>query len=112
MSALMCQNPEASTEKTLHECVEKPEAGSYRCGWDILWRHEAIEEVKGSGQRDHIPSDIVEARGTGSFKAMFGNGLVDIIDGIVRNFERVPICVDQRALFGGFSSRGNVCGVD
>jgi hypothetical protein len=95
----MSQHPETRAKKTLHKGIEKPKNSSEGRRWDVLRCQKAIEEVEGDGQGDHVPSDIVETSGGRSLETVLGDGPVDIANGIIRDLERVAICVNQLLLF-------------
>lgn len=98
MSTLVGQDPQSSAEETLDHSVQKPETSPERGGRNDFGRDETIEEVEGSGQRDDVSSDIVKACGGRPLKAMLGDGFVDVTNGIIGDFEGIPICVHELRL--------------
>lgn len=100
MPALVGQDPQSGAEETLDHRVQKPETSPERSGRNDFGGDETIEEVEGGGQRDDVSSDIVEASGGRPLKAMLGDGFVDVTNGIVGDFEGIPICVHELRLLG------------
>lgn len=54
-----------------------------------------MEEVEGGGQAGDIAENVVEALDGRAFETMLGNGIVDVLDGVVGDLELVPVGVDQ-----------------
>lgn len=93
------QHPQASTEETLHNGVQKPETSSQRGRWDRFWRDESVEEVEGGRQRDDVSCNIVETSGRRPVETTLGDGIVNVFDGVIWDLEGVAIGVNQLLLF-------------
>ncbi|KAK5635523.1 hypothetical protein RRF57_011235 [Xylaria bambusicola] len=89
VAALVSQNPHTGAEQTLDKCVEGPEQGPHGRRGDVLWGHVVVEEVEGGTQTHNVAGNIVEARGGGSLIAVLGDGITNILDGVVGDFEFV-----------------------
>ncbi len=104
VAALVGQHPHAGAEQTLGEGVEGPEQGTQGRGRDVLGRHVGVEEVEGGAEAGDVAEDVVEARGGGALVAVLGDGIADVLDGVVGHLELVAVCVDELAkggLLGG-----------
>ena len=95
VSAFVGQDPQSSTEKSLHERVDSPQTCSYRHRWYIHRSDEAIREVEDRGQGKDVPHDIAKAPQRGSFETVFGYSFANVLDGVVWEFEGVAKCVDE-----------------
>lgn len=98
VAALVGQDPEAGAEEALHDGVQAPEGEAERVRGDVLWRDKVVEEVEGGGEAGHVAEDIAHALDTISLEAVLGDGVADVLDGVVRDLEGVAVRVDQLAV--------------
>ena len=56
-----------------------------------------MEEVEGGREADHVPQDVAHAAQAGPLEAVLGNGIADILDGVVGNLEFVAVRIEQGA---------------
>lgn len=111
VTTLMCNDPKASAEETLENSVEGPQTSTGRLGGDVLRRHIVVENVEGGGEAQGIAEDISVALEGRTLEAVPGDGIMDLLDGEVRNSELVAVRVEETAvlgfgLCGGFRLRG------
>lgn len=98
VAALVCKNPETSSEKPLDDGVDSPQRSTNWCEGDVLWSHEVVEKRECDGETADISSDVSQATKTGALEAVLRNGISDIVDSIVWKLELVAICVQQLAI--------------
>lgn len=98
VATLVSKDPEASTEKTLHDSVGSPEHHSRWVRRNVFGCAEGVEEVEGGCQRNDIACNIVKASCGGAFEAVLRNGVAELLDGEVGQLELVAVCVDQPPL--------------
>lgn len=103
VTALVCQHPHAGAEEALDEGVEGPEKGAGGRRGDVLGRHIGVKEVEGRAETGDVPEHIVKAGDGGALIAVLGNGISDILDGVVGHLELVSIGIDELAE-GGLAS--------
>jgi signal transduction histidine kinase len=99
MAALVSHDPQTSAEAALDEGVGCPQSSAERCRRDILSCEEAVGEVEGGSQREHVSSNIVQSRSSRPLEAVLGNSLVNVADGVVGYFKLVAVRVDQLGHF-------------
>jgi hypothetical protein len=95
VTALMGDDPEAGAEEALEDAVQTPEDGPRRLGGDVLGGHEVVGEVEGGGKAGHVPEDVGPATDGGPLEAVLGDGIADVLDGIVGRGEGVAVGVDE-----------------
>lgn len=98
VTALVGKDPETSTKETLHEGVKAPKNEADWVGGDSLGGDKVVEECKGSGEASHVPQDVSQTEEAITFEAVLGNGISNILDGVVGNLKGVAISVDQLAI--------------
>lgn len=98
VAALVGQDPEAGAEEALHEGVQAPEGEAERVRGDVLWRDEVVEEVECGGEAGHVTEDIAHALDTITLEAVLGDGVADVLDGVIWDLEGVAVRVDQLAV--------------
>lgn len=98
VTALVGKDPETSTKETLHEGVEAPKDEADWVGGDCLGGDEVVEEGKGSGEASHVAQDVSQTEEAVTFEAVLGDGISDILDGVVGNLKGVAISIDQLAI--------------
>lgn len=98
MSALVGEHPNTGSEETLHHGVKTPKRSTdWSLGY-VLGGHVCVEDVEGRAQENQIAENVVESLGGRSFEAVLRNGLVDILDGVVRDSELVAIGIHEFAV--------------
>ena len=98
MAALMGKNPETGSEEALEEGVRTPEDDAGRLGGDEFGSDIVVPEVKGGGEEDHVAEDIAHAADVGPLKAVLGDGVADVLDGVVGHLELVAVRVNELAI--------------
>lgn len=98
MAALVSQDPETCSKETLEESVQTPEDEADWVRWDGLGSDKVVEEVEGGGQASAVTEDIAQTKKTVALKTVLGNGIPNILDGVVRDLERVAIRVYQLSI--------------
>lgn len=97
VTALVGQNPDASAEQTLENGVQSPQSRADGKGRDVLGGHKVVEDVKGRGQVEDVTGDIRQTLDGGPLEAMLGDGIADILDGVIGDLELVAKGIDQLA---------------
>jgi hypothetical protein len=103
VAALVGENPHAGADETLDDGVHGPEGHAGGEERHCLRGDIVVEKVKDRGQDGHVTEDIVQTGGSGAVEAVSGDGIADLLDGIVGDLELVAICVEHLAglLFRG-----------
>lgn len=103
VTALVGKDPETSTKETLHEGVQTPENEADGIGRNCLGGDKVVKEGEGGSEASHVTKDISHAEETITLEAVLGDGITDVLDGVVGNLKGVAIGVDQLAvvLLGG-----------
>ena len=101
MATLVGNDPETGAKETLDEGVHGPESSAGGERGDVLGRHVCVEDVEGGGEAGNISQDVSPASEGGALEAVLGNGIVDVLDGVVGRGEVVAVCVDETAKVGG-----------
>ena len=60
VSALVGQNPDASTEQALEHSVQCPQSRTDRQRWNVLGGHIVVENVEGGAQVKYIPGNVCQ----------------------------------------------------
>lgn len=89
------QHPETRAKATLSEGVEGPQGGSERIRRHVLGRAVRVEEVEGASEESDVPSNVAQSSETRPLVAMLGNGVADVIDGVIWQLKFVAICVHK-----------------
>lgn len=97
VATLMGKNPEAGAKETLEHRVNGPEASASRLRGNVLWRYVVVENVKCGREEDHVTGNIAQATDSRAFEAVLWDGIVDVLDGEVRNLKGVAVRVDKFA---------------
>lgn len=115
VAALVGKNPETGTDKTLDDGVESPQTPTDAVRGNVLGSDKLVEEVESADQGDDVTGNVVEAGGSRTLKAVLGNGVSDVVDGVVGHLELVAVSVNQLfrrlllvVILG--SERGEGCG--
>lgn len=98
VAALVGKDPETGAEEALEEGVRAPEDDADGLGGDELGRDIVVPEVKGGGEEDHVAEDIAHAADVGPLEAVLGDGIADVLDGVVGHLELVAVRVDELAV--------------
>lgn len=64
----------------------------------MLWRDKVVEEVECGGEAGHVAEDIAHALDTITLEAVLGDGVADVLDGVIWDLKRVAVRVDQLAV--------------
>ena len=91
MTALVCKNPDTSTEKTLKESVASPESSTDRHAWYRLGSDVVVEDVECGRQAGDVASDVGHASDGGSLEAVSRDRVTKLLDGVVRDDELVAV---------------------
>ena len=105
VTAFVCQNPEACTKESLHEAINCPQGNSHRQRGNGFWRYIVVEEVEDGGNRSGITSNVSKTSKTGAFETVSWNGVSDLVDGVIGDFEFVSVRIEKNTsvLFSVFS---------
>ena len=98
VTALVGKDPETSTEKTLEHGVSSPEHGAQRQRRNSLWGNVVVEDVEGGGKQGQVAGNVSQTTGSGALKAVLGNCIAELLDGIVGNLELVSVGVEKLAV--------------
>lgn len=97
VTTLVGHDPEAGAEQALDESVSSPQSGASGGRGDRLGSHVVVEEVEGGCKRGNVASDIVQALSCGALEAVLWDGIADVLDGVIRDLERVAVRVQEGA---------------
>lgn len=97
VATLVGQDPETGSEQALHKGVSGPKSSPDGGRGNVFGSHVVVEQVEGGGQRGNVASNVGEATSTGTLEAVLGDGIADVLDGVVRDLELVAVRVQQRA---------------
>jgi hypothetical protein len=106
VAALVGQNPHAGADETLHDGVQGPEGHAGRHEGDSLGGDIVVEEVEDGSQHGHVTEDIVQTGGGRAVEAVSGNGIANLLDGVVWDLELVTIGIEHLAALLLRSHRG------
>ena len=95
VTALVGDDPETGTEQALHGRVQTPESEASALARDVLGGDKVVEDVKRGGEASNIAQDVGPAADGRSLEAVLGDGIADVLDGVVRGREVVAVRVDQ-----------------
>lgn len=101
VTALVGKNPETGTDETLDDSVESPQSPTNAVGGNVLGSDKFVEEVESADESDNVTGNVVEASGSGALEAVLGNGIADVVDGVVGDGELVAVSIDQFLLLHG-----------
>jgi len=96
VTALVGENPEAGTDETLDDGVDGPESPTNAVGGNVLGSDKFVEEVESADESDDVTGNVVEAGGSGALKAVLGNSIANVVDGVIGNGELIAVSIDQR----------------
>lgn len=100
VTALMGNNPETSTEKTLKNGVHGPQTSAGGGGRDIFGGHKVVPDAESGSQEDNVAEDITVSLESGALEAVLRDGIVDVLDGKVGNLELVAVGVEHNTILG------------
>lgn len=95
VTTLVGNDPEAGSEQALEDGVESPEASSNGGRGNVLGSNEVVAEDEGGSDADNVAGDVVETSGSRALEAVGGDGLTDLLDGVVGDLELVAVRVEQ-----------------
>lgn len=98
VAALVGKDPQASAEQALEECVQAPESKACRVRGDVLGCHEVVKKIEGGGEAGAVTENVPQAQEAVTLETVLGDGVTELLDGIVRDLEGVAIGVDQLAV--------------
>ncbi len=104
VAAFVSEDPPSGTEEPLEDGVEAPENSASRLRGDDFGSHIGVEDVEGGAEGDEVPEDVVETPDGGTLEAVLGNGIVNVLDGIVGDLELVAVCVNKLAVLLGLAT--------
>lgn len=98
VAALVGENPETGSEKTLKEGVDAPEDDAEGLGGNVLGSDEVVPDGECDGEVDHVTEDIGHALDVRPLVAVLGDGIADVLDGVVGHLEHVSVRINQLAI--------------
>lgn len=98
VAALVGEDPKAGAKEALQEGVQAPEDEADGVGGDGLGCDKVVKEGEGGGEAGHVAQDIAHAEEAIALEAVLGDGVPDVLDGVVGDLEAVAVCVDQLAI--------------
>jgi hypothetical protein len=98
VAALVGQHPQTGAEEALDHGVQCPQSGARRGVGNVLGRDEAVEEDEGDGQTGNITGDVGETTQARALEAVLGDGIADIVDGVVGQLELVAVGIEHLAV--------------
>ena len=99
-AALVGNNPDTGSEKTLKNGVHAPEESSHRSGGDVLGGDKVVPDAESGGKADEIAEDVGVSFQGRSLEAVLGDSIVDVLDGEIRGSELVAVGVEEFAIAG------------
>ena len=100
VTALVGNDPETGAEEALDKGVDGPKSTADESVGNVLGGDKVVEDGKGGGQARHVTQDISVALEGRTLKAVLGDGIADILDGVVGRSELVAVGVDELAIVG------------
>lgn len=100
VATLVGNDPEAGAKEALEDGVDGPEGASGEGAWDVLGGHKVVEDGEGGGEVDHVAGNVGVALESRALKAVLGDGITDVLDGVVGRRELVAVGVDELAVGG------------
>lgn len=97
MTALVCQNPNTSTDQTLNDGVKSPQDDAHRHGWHRLGGYIVVEDIEDGRKDGEVLEDIVQTLDGRALVAVGRDGIPDLLDGVIGNLELVTIGVEHLA---------------
>lgn len=95
VAALVGDDPETGCEEALQSSVDAPEDESQRGRRHMLGGHEVVEEVESAGEARNVAQDVGVALEGRTLEAVLGDGIADVLDGVVGRRELVAVGVEQ-----------------
>lgn len=97
MAALVGKNPQTSAEEALQDSVQGPKTSAERHVGDRLGSHVVVEHVEGSGERGEVAGDVAQTTHGRALEAVLGDGIAQLLNGVVGDLELVAVCVEELA---------------
>ena len=107
VTTLVSQHPDTGADHTLDDGIQSPEPGADGQGRNVLRSHIVVEGIEDGGQDGDIPEDIVQAGPGLALVAVGGNGITDLLDGVVGDLELIAIGVEELGGSLGLGVRGH-----
>nr|POF17551.1 hypothetical protein CFP56_12965 [Quercus suber] len=98
VAALVGEHPEAGTDQALQDGVQGPAEGAEGERGHVGGGAEGVEEVEGGGQAEDVAEHVAHASQAGPLEAVFGDGIADVLDGVLGHAELVAVGVVEDAL--------------
>lgn len=96
VTALVSENPDSGTEHAAQDAVNSV-CDSAEVGGGVLEGGERVVEGPRSGSNQcQIAGDVAKPSQSRSFETMLGDSISDLLEGEVRDFENVSVCVQER----------------
>lgn len=95
VTALVSQNPETGTEKTLNKGVESPQREPGGRRRNVLRCDILVEEEESDTKGHDISGNVVETSCSGSLEAVGRYGISYVLNCVVRNLELIAITVNK-----------------
>ena len=106
VTALVSNDPETSSEEALEDGVDGPKGSAGEDVGDVLGRDKVMEQGEGAGEAGNVAEDVVVTLEGRALEAVLGDGITDVLDGVVGRGEFVAVGVDELAV--GFLFLGDV----
>lgn len=98
VTALVGQNPDTSSDQTLDDGVKGPQSNASWERGNGLRRDIVVEDIENGSQHGYITEHIVQAGESLPLVAVSGDGVTDLLDGVVGDLELISIGVQHLAL--------------
>ena len=98
VTALVRQDPQAGAEKALKESVARPQSSAEGIRRHVDRRAVGVEKVERACHKCYIASDVAQATKTRPLKAVLGDSIADVLDGVVWELELIAISVKELLL--------------
>lgn len=106
MTTLVGNDPETGSEEALEDGVDGPEGSAGEDIGDVLGGDKVVEDGEGGGEAGNVTEDVVVTLEGRALEAVLGDGITDVLDGVVGRGEFVAVGVDELAV--GFLFLGDV----
>lgn len=100
VATLVSNNPKTSAEETLEDGVDGPETSTGGSGGDVLGSHKVVPDAEGGSKEDNVAKDVSVSLESRALEAVLGDGIVDVLDGEVRDLELVAVGVEHNTILG------------
>jgi hypothetical protein len=100
VATLVSDDPKTGAEETLENGVDGPETSAGGGAGDVLGGHVVVPDAEGGGKENNVAKDISVSLEGGTLEAVLGDGIVDFLDGEIRDLELVAVGVKHNTIFG------------